>query len=119
ARDGMVVDTQHPDAVRVRQGVLDLTLSMLTPAEERNGFGQLRPDVVRHGTLEPTYEPLHHHPVDDSKSFFVLDREACILCGRCAVACDDVQHIGAIALLGRSHATKVGVARDDVMATSV
>jgi formate dehydrogenase (NADP+) alpha subunit len=119
ARDGMVVDTQHPDAVRVRQGVLDLTLSMLTPAEERNGFGQLSTDVVRHGTLEPTYEPLHHHPVDASKSFFVLDREACILCGRCAVACDDVQHIGAIALLGRGHATKVGVAGDGLMASSV
>src|SRR6266513_3471599 len=31
ARDGMVVSTQHPDAERVRRGVLDLTLSMLTP----------------------------------------------------------------------------------------
>jgi len=119
ARDGMVVDTQHPDAVRIRTGVLDLTLSMLTPGEERNGFGQLSTDAVRHGTLEPTYAPLHQHPVDASKSFFVLDREACILCGRCAVACDEVQHIGAIALLGRGHATKVGVAGDDLMASSV
>src|SRR5437660_11511390 len=45
ARDGMVVDTQHPEVVRVRSTVLDLTLSMLTPAGERagdrNGFGQL------------------------------------------------------------------------------
>src|SRR6266576_5919241 len=44
ARDGMVVDTQHPEVVRVRSTVLDLTLSMLTPAEhragDRNGFGQ-------------------------------------------------------------------------------
>ncbi len=54
ARDGMVVDTQHPDAVRIRTGVLDLTLSMLTPGEERNGFGQLSTDAARHGTLEPT-----------------------------------------------------------------
>src|SRR5688572_33323288 len=41
ARDGMVVQTQHPDAVRVRTGVLDLTASMLTPGPDRNGFGQL------------------------------------------------------------------------------
>ncbi len=62
---------------------------------------------------------MHQGPADASKSFFVLDREACILCGRCAVACDDVQQIGAIALLGRGHATKVGVARDGAMASSV
>ena len=119
ARDGMVVSTEHPDAVRVRRGVLDLTLSMLTPSAERDGFGQLGGAAERHALARPTWAPLHQSPVDDSKSFFVLDREACILCGRCAVACDDVQHIGAIALLGRSHATKVGVARDDAMATSV
>src|SRR5207245_9629861 len=54
ARDGMAVDTQHPEVVRVRSTVLDLTLSMLTPPGEReggvapfakesarNGFGQL------------------------------------------------------------------------------
>jgi formate dehydrogenase alpha subunit len=119
ARDGMVVSTEHPDAVRVRRGVLDLTLSMLTPSEERNGFGQLGAAAERHALARPTWSPMHQGPADESKSFFVLDREACILCGRCAVACDDVQHIGAIALLGRGHATKVGVARDGAMATSV
>jgi formate dehydrogenase alpha subunit len=119
ARDGMVVDTQHPDAVRVRRGVLDLTLSMLTPSAERNGFGQLGGAAERHELARPTWAPMHHAPADATKSFFVLDRESCILCGRCAVACDDVQQIGAIALLGRGHATKVGVARDDMMSTSV
>src|SRR5215468_12620715 len=38
ARDGMVVSTRHPDAMRVRKAVLDLTLSMLTPSTERDGF---------------------------------------------------------------------------------
>jgi formate dehydrogenase alpha subunit len=117
--DGMVVSTEHPDAVRVRRGVLDLTLSMLTPSAERDGFGQLGAAVERHALARPTWAPMHQGPTDATKSFFVLDREACILCGRCAVACDDVQHIGAIALLGRSHAMKVGVARDGAMATSV
>src|SRR3989475_12912955 len=41
AREGMVVSTEHPDAIRVRKAVLDLTSSMLTRSEERNGFGQL------------------------------------------------------------------------------
>jgi formate dehydrogenase alpha subunit len=119
ARDGMVVSTQHPEAMRVRNVVLDLTRSMLTPGGERDGFGQVGVALARHGLREPAWPPLHRFDVDDSKSFFVLDREACILCGRCAVACDDVQQIGAIALLGRGHATKVGVFGDDVMASSV
>jgi formate dehydrogenase alpha subunit len=132
ARDGMVVDTQHPEVVRVRSTVLDLTVSMLTPPGEReggvapfapenkrNGFGQLSEAAARHGRLEPSWAPLHAYDEDASKSFFVLDRDACILCGRCAVACDDVQQIGAIALLGRGHATKVGVFGDGPMASSV
>src|SRR6185312_14777332 len=41
ARDGMIVRTTHPEAVRVRRAVLDLTLSMLTPSAARDGFGQL------------------------------------------------------------------------------
>jgi formate dehydrogenase alpha subunit len=119
ARDGMIIDTQHPEAVRVRSTVLDLTLSMLTPTDTRNDLGQLGDAAARHGRLEPTWAALHSYDDDASKSFFVLDRNACILCGRCAVACDDVQQIGAIALLGRHHATKVGVFADGPMASSV
>jgi formate dehydrogenase alpha subunit len=119
ARDGMVVSTQHPEAVRVRSTVLDLTLSMLTPGAQRDGFGQLGVATARHGVLEPAWAPLHRFEPDETKSFFVLDREACILCGRCTVACDEVQQIGAISLLGRGHATKVGVFSDGAMASSV
>ena len=132
AREGMQVSTEHPDAARVRRGVLDLTLSMLTPAQResdggksaalptaRDGFAQLGEAAARHGLGEPSFPPLHRFDVDASKSFFVLDREACILCGRCTVACDEVQQIGAIALLGRGHATKVGVGGDGLLAASV
>src|SRR5256886_15618932 len=45
AREGMVVSTAHPDAVRVRRGVLDLTLSMLTPA--KGEFGALGDEIGR------------------------------------------------------------------------
>jgi len=119
AREGMVVSTGHPDAVRVRRGVLELTRAMLTPGAGREGFGELGEAAARHGLAAPVPAPLHRFAPDASQSFFVLDREACILCGRCAVACGDVQRIGAIALLGRGHATKVGVAGDGLLASSV
>jgi formate dehydrogenase alpha subunit len=119
ARAGMVVRTDHPDAVRVRRAVLDLTLSMLTPAAERDGFGQLGAAAARHELTRPAHGPHHRFEPDLSKSFFVLDREACILCGRCTVACDDVQRIGAISLVGRGHDARVGVFGDGAMASSV
>ncbi|HSF07327.1 MAG TPA: formate dehydrogenase subunit alpha [Methylomirabilota bacterium] len=119
AREGMVVSTTHPDVVRVRSGVLELTRAMLTPGPGRDGFGQLGEAAARHGLSGPAPVPLHRFERDDSKSFFVLDREACILCGRCTAACDDVQQIGAIAMLGRGHRMKVGVAEDGMLAASV
>src|SRR5687767_1300959 len=39
ARDGMVVSTQSDDAVRIRRGVLDLTLGMLPAAAGFRGQG--------------------------------------------------------------------------------
>ena len=119
ARDGMIVRTTHPEAVRVRRAVLDLTLSMLTPAPERDGFGQLGAATARHDLARPAHAAHHRFEPDASKSFFVLDREACILCGRCTVACGDVQRIGAISLVGRGHDARVGVFADGAMSSSV
>ena len=90
------------------------------PAAARDGFGQVGAAAARHGLLaRRACRALHRFETDASKSFFVLDREACILCGRCTVACDDVQQIGAISLLGRGHAMKVGVFGDGPMSSSV
>ncbi len=119
ARDGMTVRTLHPDAVKTRKAVLDLTWSMLTPGADRGGFGQVGEAARHHELAAPSHQPHHHFPVDDSKSFFVLDREACILCGRCTTACAEVQHIGAISMIGRNHDTRVGVASDGSMGSSI
>jgi formate dehydrogenase alpha subunit len=119
AREGMIVSTTHPEAARVRAAVLDLTRSMLSDGEGRNGFDQVGAAAAHHGLAGPRFTALHHFETDASKSFFVLDREACILCGRCTTACDDVQKIGAISMLGRGHAMKVGVAGDALMSASV
>ena len=118
-RDGMVVDTRHPEAVRTRRAVLDLTLSMLNPGTDRGGFHEVGEAVERHGLARPSFPPHHRFAVDDSKSFFVLDREACILCGRCTTACGEVQHIGAISLVGKGQHARVGVFADGLMSSSI
>src|SRR3984893_676550 len=70
ARDGMVVSTRHPDAVRVRAAVLDLTLSMLTPGAGRGDFQQLGAAAARHGLPGSAYPAHQRFDVDASKSFF-------------------------------------------------
>src|SRR5215510_15553468 len=53
AQDGMIVQTQHPEAVRTRKAVLDLTWSMLTPGADRGQFGQVGEAAARHGLRAP------------------------------------------------------------------
>ncbi len=122
-RDGMEVSTRSEDVVRVRRGVLDLTLGMLPAAQHTNGdrpdLGQLRLAAGQHGLETPSFPPLQQHPIDTSKSFFVFDRDRCILCARCVAACQDVQHIGAIALIGKGHRSKVGAFGESSMAESI
>src|ERR1700726_3758101 len=57
ARDGMVVQTQHPDGVKPRQAVLDLTWSMPPPGTDRKGFGQGGGAASRHALTAPSHPP--------------------------------------------------------------
>src|SRR3989304_6774356 len=97
----MVVAPRHPEAVRTRRAVLALPLSMLNPSTDRGGFHEVGEAAERHGLARPGFPPHHRFAVDDSKSFFVLDREAGILCGRCTTPSGEVQHIGALSLVGK------------------
>src|ERR1700687_5535437 len=115
----MIVHTTHPEPLRPRRACPALPLSILTPAPERDGFGQLGAATARHDLARPAHAAHHRFEPEASKSFFVLDREACILCGRCTVACGDVQRIGAISLVGRGHDARVGVFADGAMSSSV
>src|SRR5438093_677458 len=47
ARDGMVISTTHPDVVRIRSMVLELTRAMLS-SSDAPGFGQLGDACSRH-----------------------------------------------------------------------
>jgi len=62
ARDGMVVSTTHPDVVRVRSMVLDLTRSMLTAGDGRDGFAQVGAATERHA---PSRHPMKDSPHAD------------------------------------------------------
>jgi formate dehydrogenase alpha subunit len=119
---GMQISVNSPEAQRIRRGVVELTMAMHPDACQTN-----RPnthnDVVdaaqAHGLKTPRFAPLPDPSVDTSNPFFVLDMQQCILCARCVTACDEVQHIGAISLLGRGSSMKVGTFEDQPLRESI
>src|SRR5215211_6293173 len=126
AREGMAVRTDTPEVARVRRGVLELTLGMAardTGGLATNGHSELDVACAAHGIPldDGRRGPARDHlrPLDESNPFFVLNHNDCILCGRCAVACQDVQHIGAIAMVGRETETHVGTHMDRPVLESI
>jgi len=114
AADGMRVSTTAPEADRMRRGVVQLTLDML-PETDLDRLGELGVAARQYGLRpgrfrpEPTITVRGHEDV--SNAVWRLDRQRCILCQRCVMACQDVQHIFAIATLGRSRETAIGTFR--------
>jgi formate dehydrogenase alpha subunit len=120
--DSMQISVNSPDVERIRRGVIELTMSMHPDGCQTNPpntHNDLVDAARAHGLSKPRFVPLPDVSVDTSNPFFVLDMQQCILCARCVTACDDVQHIGAIALLGRGGSMKVGTFEDQPLRESI
>jgi formate dehydrogenase alpha subunit len=103
------------------EGVRGFPASCTTPVAEGMRISVSSPDVtrIREGVLELTWAMQPVLSVDSSNPFFVLDMQKCILCARCVTACDEIQHIGAISLLGRGAAMKIGTFEDEPLRDSI
>jgi len=129
ARDGMAVATRGEDLDRVRGTVLDLTAAMLDPGGR--GAAHLAGELARYDVAS-RFERGAAHPstlrqaqgsgrtgVDDSTPAFTLSHADCILCQRCVEGCQDVQHIGAIAVLGGGERAHIGAFLDQPLVESI
>ena len=124
AREGMDVRTDTPEVQRIRRGVLELTHGMVARDSNglaTNGRSELDVALAAHGIGldQRRWTKRAHPPKDESNPFFVLNHDDCILCGRCTVACQDIQHIGAIAMVGREAGTHVGTHMDRPIVDSI
>ncbi|MFQ5879347.1 MAG: formate dehydrogenase subunit alpha, partial [Dehalococcoidia bacterium] len=122
ARDGMALRTDAPSVERIRRAVLELTLAMHPEDCQGHGYSgrcQLMEAAERYSLRRPRWVPKVRRQRDDSSPFFTLDMSQCILCARCVAACDQVQSIGAIALLGRGHGSFIGTFDDRPIAQSI
>ena len=126
ATDGIAVWTDTPEVSNIRRGVLELTLAMLPEGEggsgtaPTNGYRELSSAVEKHDIKAPRWQGRDREPTDTSNPVFDIAMDSCILCGRCASACQDgAQFIGAIDLLGSADTTRIGTFMDKPLVESV
>ncbi len=122
AAEGMVVETETDRARDLRRGVLELTMSMFPDAEnDSNGsHRELSIAAKHHGIDVSKWEGRPREPVDVSNPVFDIAMDSCIMCGRCAQACQDGhQFIGAIDILGRGTEARIGTFMDRPLVESV
>lgn len=115
------VNTESETARRIRRGVLELTVAMQTESDGRGGpvAGETRVTAAREDVRPDRYPVRTGDAVDNSSPFFSFHEAACILCGRCVTACQDLQHISAIGLAGRGRATRVTPGAGDTFRESI
>ena len=121
AAEGMDVNVEDPEAVEVRRGVLELTMGMFPEnGDESHDYRELSVAARHHGVDAPTWKGRERQAVDDSNPVFDIAMDSCIMCGRCAQACQDGhQFIGAIDVLGRGDEARIGTFMDMPLVDSV
>ena len=128
AAEGMVVQTDSYEVRRIRSGVIELTMGMLmepakSPPFVKGGwgdFGQLTTAAQHHSIQSPRWQSRPREATDESSTVFNIAMESCILCGRCAQACQEGhQFIGAIDFLGAGGNSRIGTFMDKPLAESI
>ena len=121
AADGMDVNVEDPEAVEIRRGVLELTMGMFPEnGDESHDYRELSVAARHHGVDAPAWKGRERQAVDDSNPVFDIAMDSCIMCGRCAQACQDGhQFIGAIDVLGRGDEARIGTFMDMPLVDSV
>src|SRR5881296_4005130 len=94
--EGMVVDTQHPEAKSARMGVLELLLinhPLDCPICDQAGECELQDFTFQEGRADSRYrEPKRFNPAEDFGGDVIYVPNRCILCTRCVRFMDDVAH---------------------------
>ncbi|MFP4417125.1 MAG: NADH-dependent [FeFe] hydrogenase, group A6 [Chitinispirillaceae bacterium] len=116
AAEGMKIITHDPEIVNVRRTVIELILST-HPNDclrcARNNNCELQTLAAEFGIREVPYETrLRDLPKDTSTPSIVLNPEKCVMCGRCAIVCQQMQNVWALEFLGRGENTRIAPSAD-------
>ena len=117
ATEGMQVWTDTAEVRRIRSGVLELTLGMVSDGQD---YRQLTDAAQQHGIRSARWQPRQRQRTDDSNPIFNLAMDSCILCARCVNACQEShQFIGAIDFLGAGRQSRIGTFMDQPLIDSI
>ena len=117
----MKIYTAGEDLDKIRRGVLELTAGML-PAykNDESVFNDLSQNIAANSVDGMRWDSRIREETDESNPVFNISMESCILCGRCAQACQEGhQFIGAIDMLGSGTASRIGTFLDKPLIDSV
>ncbi|MBM39224.1 MAG: formate dehydrogenase subunit alpha [Chloroflexi bacterium] len=118
ASEGMKISTKGDQLNFIRKGVLELTAGMVDSNKE--DLRELSRTIDANGATADTWKSRIREKIDDSNPVFNIEMESCILCGRCAQACQSGhQFIGAIDVLGSSKHARIGTFMDRPLLESI
>ena len=119
--EGMVVSTRGSELDDIRQTVIGLTTGMVSNFEYGSDtHKELSTVASTFGIAESDFEPRQREPVDTSNPVFNIAMDSCILCGRCARACQQGhQFIGAIDVVGTATDARIATFMDKPLIDSI
>ena len=116
-KEGMVVNTNSPEALKYRKNVVELMLSdhpkdCLSCA--KSGHCELQDLAAEVGIREVRFQGGEQSavPLDTSTKSIVKDHAKCVLCRRCETMCNEVQTVGVLSGINRGFGTEVSTFYD-------
>ncbi|MGL5327777.1 MAG: NADH-dependent [FeFe] hydrogenase, group A6 [Peptostreptococcaceae bacterium] len=111
-KEGMVVNTNTPEALKFRKNVVELLLSD-HPQDclscSKSGKCDLQDIAADLGIRNVRFRgDQATAPTDSSSKSIVKDHDKCILCRRCETMCNEVQTVGVLSGVNRGFHTEVG-----------
>jgi formate dehydrogenase alpha subunit len=119
---GMKVRTDSPGLQKVRITAIQLIRSNHPTdcdACPRNQQCDLQMTEALLGSGKPRFRTIPKDvPVDRSNPFFTVDRNYCVLCGKCVRSCDEIRGVEALNFSNRGLSTKVCAGLDTLLVSS-
>ena len=111
-KDGMVVNTNSPEALKYRKDIVELLLSD-HPKDclscVKSGNCELQDIAAELGIRKVRFSDGEQSsaPIDTSTKSIIKDHSKCILCRRCETMCNEVQTVGVLSEINRGFGTQV------------
>ena len=122
ATEGMVVHTDSPEINDIRRTAIQLMRSdhpTDCDACPKNQQCELQMMEAVLDAAKARFQTMTKDlPIDRSNPFFNIDRNYCILCGKCVRACDEIRGVNAVNLTNRGYQAKVSAGMDGLLIES-